>query len=110
MITLAGYAYCAIASFSFLNRLPDSPSTASQKPRNGNGVSSATLSGLMDLPATIRWLVSRQIGYREHDDEDEDEEGDGHDHSLPLQDQRDAMAGTHKDSTEINSLASAVTS
>lgn len=46
----------------------------------------------MDLPATVRWLVSRQIGYREEEEQDEDE--DGHDHSLPLQ-----------DSADINSLA-----
>lgn len=62
----AGYAYCAIASLAHLNRLPNS----NPKPTDGPELSP----GLTDLQATIRWLVSRQVGFREEDASDNEEE------------------------------------
>ena len=58
------------------------------------------LPGLTNFPATIRWLVSRQVGYTA-DKDDESDEGD----RLPQQDQRNALAEVHKDSAEVPSLA-----
>jgi geranylgeranyl transferase type-1 subunit beta len=58
------------------------------------------LPGLTNFPATIRWLVSRQVGYSiDKDDENDDSD------NLPLQDQRNALAGLYKDSAEVPSLA-----
>jgi geranylgeranyl transferase type-1 subunit beta len=60
LIFEAGYTYCGIAALSMLNRLPNSAtkSETTQKP------------GLTNLPATIRWLVSRQLGYNEGDNKE----------------------------------------
>jgi len=55
---IAGYAYCAIAALSLLDRLP-------QHTKPGQK------SSLTNVPATIQWLVSRQTGYYEEDSEDE---------------------------------------
>ncbi len=60
----AGYTYCAIAALSFLNRLPKTDSRAAQN---------ASRHGLTNLPATIRWLVSRQISYEEEEDSDDED-------------------------------------
>ncbi|CAG8973393.1 hypothetical protein HYALB_00000156 [Hymenoscyphus albidus] len=63
----AGYTYCAIASLAHLKRLP--------KPDSTSSTDSSDLSpGLTDLPATIRWLVSRQVGFREEDASDDEEQ------------------------------------
>ena len=101
-VLLAGYTYCAIASFSLLDRLPDPSVAFSQTLPTPDGTSD-NLPGLTNLPATVRWLVSRQVGYSGDDDGDEDEDEDKH--TLPLQDQRDALAGLHHDTTEVPSLA-----
>ncbi len=61
----AGYTYCAIAALSFLNRLPKSGSQAVQNDLRA---------GLTNLPATIRWLVSRQLSYEEEEEESDDED------------------------------------
>jgi prenyltransferase beta subunit len=60
---VAGYTYCAIAALSLLNRLPDSV------PSEGVNESTFSSTGLTNIPATIRWLVSRQVGYPESGDE-----------------------------------------
>lgn len=60
------------------------------------------LPGLTDLPATIRWLVSRQVEYQADDDEDDNDEED----QLPLKKQRNALARIYKESTEPLSLNS----
>jgi geranylgeranyl transferase type-1 subunit beta len=99
-VLIAGYTYCAIASFSLLNRLPDPSAAFSQNFTTPNGTPNNLLPGLTNVPATVRWLVSRQVGYSEAEDDDEGEPN----HSLPLQDQRDALAGIHKDSTVEPSL------
>ena len=44
--------------------------------------------------------MSRQVGYS-IDKEDESDDGD----DLPLQDQRNALAGVHQDSAEVPSIA-----
>jgi geranylgeranyl transferase type-1 subunit beta len=77
----AGYTYCAIASLKILNRLHKSDDTSS----------SDASPGLTDIPATIRWLISRQIGYSLDEDSDDEEE------ELPQQDTRNALAGIHED-------------
>ena len=100
-MALAGYTYCAIASFSLLHRLPDSPAAFSQNFSTVDGTSHNILPGLTNFPATVRWLVSRQVGYSEDDDGDDDEDN----HTLPLQDQRDALAGIHEHTTEVPSFA-----
>ncbi|KAG7283999.1 hypothetical protein NEMBOFW57_010357 [Staphylotrichum longicolle] len=65
----AGYAYCAIAALSLLDR-PVSNNTAAQH--------SATLhANIRDMPGLIHWLTSRQFVYLEPpnaDDEDSDDE------------------------------------
>jgi geranylgeranyl transferase type-1 subunit beta len=52
LIVVAGYTYCAIGALSFLNRL-QSPTDA--------------IPGLTSIPSTIKWLVSRQVGYSEEE-------------------------------------------
>ncbi|KAG0650703.1 Geranylgeranyl transferase type I subunit beta [Hyphodiscus hymeniophilus] len=96
----AGYTYCAIAALSLLDRLPG-PS-ASQTASTPNGPSNVPLPGLTNFPATIGWLVSRQTGYSTENNEDDNE---NHGDILPIQDQRNAMAGTHTASAEVLSLA-----
>ncbi|CAL3964288.1 hypothetical protein PZA11_001683 [Diplocarpon coronariae] len=61
----AGYTYCAIAALSFLDRLPD-PSLYAFQPIGPT----SSEPGLTDLPGTIRWLVSRQVGYTDEEDAD----------------------------------------
>ncbi|KAE8452101.1 hypothetical protein EG329_001568 [Mollisiaceae sp. DMI_Dod_QoI] len=56
----AGYTYCGIAALKLLNRLSESRD-------------SQLVSGLTDVPSTIRWLVSRQIGYTAEQDKEEEE-------------------------------------
>ena len=73
---------------------------SSQNPPTSNGTSSMILPGLTNFPATVRWLVSRQVGYSGDEDEDENED----DHSQPLQDQRDALAGVYEGSADPSSL------
>jgi len=87
----AGYTYCAIASLSLLNRLP-SPADSSPSPSNKE-----LLPGLTNIPATIRWLVSRQVGYKEEDEEGEEED--------PTQTQREALAGVYKDGPLVPGLS-----
>ncbi|TVY85943.1 Geranylgeranyl transferase type-1 subunit beta, partial [Lachnellula willkommii] len=87
----AGYTYCAIASLSFLNRLPSSPTSE---------IKSDLLPGLTNIPATIRWLVSRQVGYRDEEEDEEDEEDED-----PHQSQREALAGIHKDTPLVPGLS-----
>jgi geranylgeranyl transferase type-1 subunit beta len=60
---VAGYTYCAIAALSFVNRLPDSV------PSEVVNESTSSPLGLTNIPATIRWLVSRQVRYPENEDE-----------------------------------------
>jgi prenyltransferase beta subunit len=61
-IYLAGYTCCAISALSIIHRLPHSTSqTSSGAP------------GLTNIPETIRWLVSRQVGYKEEEEEDANE-------------------------------------
>ena len=84
MSWIAGYAYCAIAALSFLNRLPrQSPTINKEQARYG----------LTNIPATIRWLVSRQVVYDEENDEEEEEPED------PTQKQREALAGIYNDAS-----------
>jgi geranylgeranyl transferase type-1 subunit beta len=99
-VVLAGYTYCAIASLSLLHWLPSRSSTSSQTTSTSKGTPKTELPGLTNVPAIIRWLVSRQVGYTADKDE-EDDEGD----VLPQQDQRNALAGAYKDSTGMPSLA-----
>lgn len=87
----AGYTYCAIASLSFLSRLPNSTVDSSSS-TNEN-----LLPGLTNIPATIRWLVSRQVGYRDEEDEDEYED--------PMRSQREALAGVYKDGLAVPGLS-----
>ncbi|KAH8602740.1 terpenoid cyclases/protein prenyltransferase alpha-alpha toroid [Bisporella sp. PMI_857] len=70
----AGYAYCAIASLSLLNRIPSSSPTSNI---------SIFLPGLTNVPATVRWLVSRQLNYvpKDEDENSEDEEDTSYDQS-----------------------------
>ncbi|TVY28947.1 Geranylgeranyl transferase type-1 subunit beta [Lachnellula hyalina] len=84
----AGYTYCAIASFSFLNRLPSSPSSENK---------GDLLPGLTNIPATIRWLVSRQVGYRDEEEEDEPKD--------PHKTEREALAGIHNDTPLVPGLS-----
>jgi geranylgeranyl transferase type-1 subunit beta len=88
----AGYTYCGVAALSFLNRLPDS-SNHSRNCKESNG----SLSGLTNIPALIRWLVSRQVGYHEDDDEGEEEDS--------VQKQREALAGVYKDRPSVPGLS-----
>ncbi|PQE25250.1 prenyltransferase and squalene oxidase protein [Rutstroemia sp. NJR-2017a WRK4] len=73
----AGYAYCAIASLSLLDRLP--------KPTSGTETSEAekTSAGLTNLPETLRWLVLRQSAYTDGDGEEEEEEQKDSEQSAP---------------------------
>ncbi|POS84810.1 hypothetical protein EPUL_001731, partial [Erysiphe pulchra] len=48
----AGYTYCAIATLSLINRLPSS-----------TGNTTISRSGICNISETLRWLVSRQVGY-----------------------------------------------
>jgi len=48
----AGYTYCAVGALSFLGRLPNPADSAP---------------ALTNIPSTIRWLVSRQVGYSEEE-------------------------------------------
>ena len=75
----AGYTYCAIASLSLLNRLPGS-SDINEDPEKS--------SGLTNLSATIRWLVSRQLQYENMDEDSEDED-------AQFQKRPDALAGIY---------------
>ncbi|KAH8676875.1 terpenoid cyclases/protein prenyltransferase alpha-alpha toroid [Tricladium varicosporioides] len=77
----AGYMYCAVASSSLLNRLPNS--------QNGGAEPAVT-----NLDATIKWLVSRQVAYEE-EDEDED---------LPMKKEREALGGVYDNSPSIPGL------
>ena len=61
---------------------------------NGKG---DLLPGLTNIPATIRWLVSRQVGYRDDEEEDEDED--------PTKAQREAMAGIYNDKPSVPGLS-----
>jgi len=88
----AGYTYCGVAALSFLNRLPNPPNHS----RN-NKESNGSLPGLTSVPALIRWLVSRQIGYHEDDDYQEKED--------PVQKQREALAGVYKDKPSVPGLS-----
>jgi geranylgeranyl transferase type-1 subunit beta len=54
------------------------------------------LLGLTDIPATIRWLVSRQVGYKEEDDDEVED---------PTQSQREALAGVYKDGPSVPGLS-----
>ncbi|KAJ5032452.1 uncharacterized protein L3040_009056 [Drepanopeziza brunnea f. sp. 'multigermtubi'] len=65
----AGYTYCAIAALSLLNRLPD---LSLRMPKAEDPKSPRPV--LTDLSLTIRWLVSRQVGYEDEEDTDEDAE------------------------------------
>ncbi|KAF8863348.1 terpenoid cyclases/Protein prenyltransferase [Acephala macrosclerotiorum] len=56
----AGYTYCAIASLKLVHRLSESKD-------------SEPISGLTNVSSTIRWLVSRQMGYTAEEDEEEEE-------------------------------------
>ncbi|KAH8814341.1 terpenoid cyclases/protein prenyltransferase alpha-alpha toroid [Hyaloscypha sp. PMI_1271] len=58
----AGYTCCAISTLSIIHRLPISSSS-----------SGAEAPGLTNIPETIRWLVSRQVGYTEEGEDDEPE-------------------------------------
>ncbi|KAG9236909.1 terpenoid cyclases/protein prenyltransferase alpha-alpha toroid [Amylocarpus encephaloides] len=89
----AGYTYCAIASLSFLNRLPNTSSSLS-----GPVAGHDKLPGLTNIPATIHWLVSRQVGYREEEESDEGGE-------LSQRDQRNALAGVYKDEPLVPGLS-----
>lgn len=92
----AGYTYCAFASLSLLDRLP-------KKTETHDTTSNKRLPGLTNLPATIRWLVSRQTEYFPAETDDEQDETPPP--QLPLQEQRNALAGIYKDSTGLPSLA-----
>lgn len=96
----AGYAYCAIASLSFLRRLPDPSCAFSQSRPTTNGSAHTPLPGLTNFPATVRWLVSRQVEYKVDEEEDDHAEN----HINPLQDKREALTGMH-DAVEPPSVA-----
>jgi len=82
-----GYTNCAIATLSLIDRLPTSKAVEMKRP------------GLTNLPATIRWLVARQIEYiEEEDDDDEQEEADD------LQELRERLAGVYKDNSASKGL------
>lgn len=61
----AGYTYCGIASLKLINRLSESPDSLS-------------LGGIINVPSTIHWLVSRQIGSASEEEEENEE------HALPV--------------------------
>ncbi|KAE9381363.1 terpenoid cyclases/Protein prenyltransferase [Stipitochalara longipes BDJ] len=58
----AGYTCCAISALAIIHRLPNSASN-----------SGTEAPGLTNIPETIRWLVSRQEGYTEEEEEDKAE-------------------------------------
>ena len=92
---VAGYTYCAIASLSFLNCLPHSSNSSASSSQDVKGPE-GKLAGLTNLPATIKWLVSRQVGYNNEEDDEDDEDDD--DPSLSMQEQRHTLASIHKES------------
>jgi geranylgeranyl transferase type-1 subunit beta len=96
----AGYTYCAVASLSLLNRLPDPSEAFAPTSSTMENASNPTSPGLTNLPATVRWLVSRQIAYNDEDEGNDEESCD----ALPEQDQRDALAGIHKEPADSLSL------
>lgn len=79
----AGYTCCAISTLSLLHRLPDSASETV-----------ATNPGLTNIPATIRWLVSRQVGYSEGEDKEETV-----DNTAPV------LQGVYKDESLVPDLS-----
>lgn len=88
----AGYTYCAISSLSILHRLPNASIAAAVKPQKDDKISSKLLPGLTNLPATIRWLVSRQLEYFPPEADNQDEEVE--DAPFPLQEERNSLNGT----------------
>jgi geranylgeranyl transferase type-1 subunit beta len=97
----AGYTYCAIASLAFLNRLPGSLSLSPTSPKE-SAKPVSHIPALTSLPATIRWLVSRQVEYQP---EEQGEENALERPPLPIQQQRDARAENFKSPPEPRSLA-----
>ncbi|KAH8815248.1 terpenoid cyclases/protein prenyltransferase alpha-alpha toroid [Xylogone sp. PMI_703] len=75
----AGYTYCAIATLSLLGRLPSSSPSSEE--------------ALIDIPAAIHWLVSRQIEFIEPKSPEEKE--------LYL---RHSMVGVYEDSDSAHKL------
>ncbi|KAK3321951.1 terpenoid cyclases/protein prenyltransferase alpha-alpha toroid [Apodospora peruviana] len=73
----AGYAYCAIAALSLLDRpLEDSRAAHASKILH---------SGIRDMPRLVDWLASRQFVYLEpvEDDDDDEYDEDGPNFLLP---------------------------
>jgi len=78
----AGYTCCAISALSILHRLPSSASPASP-----------VAPGLTNIPETIRWLVSRQLGYTE------EEENESEHKVLPV------LAGVYQNEPSVLGLS-----
>jgi len=83
----AGYTYCAIAALSLIDRLP-SPSK-----KDVDSQTASSRPGLTDRTATIGWLVSRQVGYLDNDEDDEEDEDDTQEPQRPVVN----LAGVYKD-------------
>ena len=75
LTTSAGYAYCAIAALSLLDR----PSSNS----NDAHPSTALHANIRDMPGLIHWLTSRQFVYLEPPNADEDSDEDEVNFLLP---------------------------
>lgn len=100
----AGYTYCAISALSLLHRLPDSSAAISSKPQIHDPTPSQLSPGLTNLPATIRWLVSRQLEYFPPGAEDEDKIEQKT--LLPSQEERHALVGIFKNVSDPPDIAS----
>jgi geranylgeranyl transferase type-1 subunit beta len=83
-LSVAGYTCCAISALKILDRLPNSTSEAS-----------AGGQGLTNIPETIRWLVSRQLGYIEEEEEDVTE----HKNPMPV------LAGVYQNKPAVPGLS-----
>lgn len=70
-MALAGLSYCAIGALAFVDRLPDSMRSDSE--RSAGNERSPLVTGISSLQGTVHWLVSRQ---RIEDDEAEDGDDD----------------------------------
>jgi len=62
----AGFTYCAVATLSFVERLP---TRTAVNPQQHNA---AEKSGLTSVHATIRWLLSRLTAFVDEPDDDSD--------------------------------------
>ncbi|RDW77101.1 hypothetical protein BP6252_05154 [Coleophoma cylindrospora] len=77
----AGYTYCATAALALLDRLPNTQASSDVE---------KSPPGLTNIPATIRWLVSRQVSYEEEEESDDEEDRE-------LQSQREKLVGIYNE-------------